>query len=68
MVAQNTVRTYGINHAFRFVEGIWLLRKSRKINIFSRKIHILQYTRAKYSELPSNISDSHRFTSVQSGR
>ena len=31
MVAQNMVRTYGVNQVFRFVEGIWLDRKSRQI-------------------------------------
>ena len=30
MVAQNTVRTYGVNQVFPFVKGIWLHRKSRQ--------------------------------------
>ena len=32
-----TMRTYGVNQAFRFVEGIWLDRKSRQIRFFSEK-------------------------------
>ena len=31
MVAHFPMRTYGVNQAFRFVEGIWLHRKSRQI-------------------------------------
>ena len=31
MVAQLTMRTHGVNQAFRFVEGIWLHRKSHQI-------------------------------------
>ena len=32
------MRTYGVNQEFRFVEGIWLGRKSRQIQFFfSRK-------------------------------
>ena len=53
MVAQNTVRTYGANQVFRFVEGIRLLR----IRFFPRKSHILLHVCATYSELPSNISE-----------
>ena len=53
MVAQNTVRTYGVIQAFRFVEGIWLHRKSRKILFFFRKRPILLHTCAACSELPS---------------
>ena len=34
MVAHFTVRTYWVNQAFRFVEGIWLHRKSRQIRFF----------------------------------
>ena len=30
-VAHFTIRTYGVNQAIRFVEGIWLYRKSRQI-------------------------------------
>ena len=33
MVAHNTVRIYKVNQVFRFVEGIWLHRQSRKIPI-----------------------------------
>ena len=45
MEAQNTVRTYGIKQVFRFVEGIWLHRKSRQIRFF-RKRQILLHMRA----------------------
>ena len=37
MVAHLTMRTHGVNQAFRFVEGIWLHRKSRQIRFFSEK-------------------------------
>ena len=37
MVAQITLRTYGIYQILRFVEGIWLHRKSRQIQIFFGK-------------------------------
>ena len=40
MVAQNTVRIYEVNQAFRFVEGIWLQRKSCQIrNFLSEKTY-----------------------------
>ena len=55
MVAQNTVRTYGINQIFRFVEGIWLHRKTRQTRRKFQEKTILHYTCATYSELPSNI-------------
>ena len=34
MVAHFTMRIYGVNQVFRFVEGIWLLRNSRQIQFF----------------------------------
>ena len=38
MIAHLTMRTHGVNQAFRFVEGIWLHRKSLQILlIFSEK-------------------------------
>ena len=37
MVAQNTLRPYGIKQEFRFVEGIWLHRMSRRIRIYFGK-------------------------------
>ena len=38
MVAQFAMRTYGVNQAFRLVEGIWLHRKGRQVrNIFLGK-------------------------------
>ena len=45
MVSQNTVHTYGVNQAFRFVEGISLHRKSRQIQFFSEKIYFTSYVR-----------------------
>ena len=33
-VANFTMRTHGVNQAFRFVGGFWLHRKSRQIHIF----------------------------------
>ena len=55
MVAQNTVRTYGVNQVFRFVKGIWLHRKSCQIR-FIWKRPILLHTCATSSEVPSYIS------------
>ena len=52
MVAHLTMRTYGGNQAFRFVEGIWLHRKSRQIRNFFRKRPILLHTCTTCSELP----------------
>ena len=46
MVDHFTMRTHGVNQAFRFGEGIWLHRKSRQIRFFLRK---------KKNEQPSNI-------------
>ena len=38
MVAYFAMRTHGVNQAFRFVEGIWLHRKSHQIRfLFSEK-------------------------------
>ena len=37
MVAKITMRTYGVTQGFRFVEGIWLNRKSHQIRFFSEK-------------------------------
>ena len=37
MVAHFTMRTNGVNQAFRFVEGIWLHWKSHKLRLFFRK-------------------------------
>ena len=34
MVSQNMLSIYGINQLFRFVEDIWLQRKSRQIGFF----------------------------------
>ena len=56
MAAHYTMRTYGVNQAFRFVEGIWLHRKSRQtIFIFGydlfyiiRAQHVLSYPSYMY--------------------
>ena len=56
MVAQNAVRTYGLNPVFRFVEGIWLYRKSRQIRIFFGNRPILLHTCATCSELQYHTS------------
>ena len=53
MVAHFTMRIYGVNQVFRFVEGIRLHRKSR---IFFSERPILIYTCATCSELPFYIS------------
>ena len=37
MVAHFTMRTHGVNQAFRFVEGIRLHRKSHQIRFFLEK-------------------------------
>ena len=37
MVAQNTVRTYGINQAFRFVEGFSLHLKRSQTHFFMKR-------------------------------
>ena len=34
MVAQNTVRIYGVNQVFRFVEGVWFHQKNLQIQFF----------------------------------
>ena len=51
MVAHINMRTHGVNQAFRFVEGIWLHRKSRQIRFsvgkdlfyFISAQHVLNY-------------------------
>ena len=53
MVVQNTVRTYGVNKVFQFVEGTWLHRKSRQIRKCFRKRPILLHARTTCCELPS---------------
>ena len=56
MVAQNTVRTYyGVNKVFRFVEGMWIHRKSRHIRIIFSEKTFLHHTSATCSEPPSDI-------------
>ena len=42
----------GVNHELRFVEGIWLHRRSHQIRFFFRKLPILHDTSVTCSELP----------------
>ena len=51
MVTHFTMRTYGVNQAFQFVNGIWIHRNSRQIR-FLLKRPVLLYIRATSSELP----------------
>ena len=37
MVTHFTMRTYGVNQAFQFVNGIWIHRNSRQIRFLSGK-------------------------------
>ena len=57
MVAHYTMRTYGVNQYFRFVEGIWLHRKSHQPDFFPRKMtYLTPYMRNKFW-VPSCISN-----------
>ena len=54
MVAHFIMRTHGVDQAFRFVEGIWLHRKSHQIRFFlSEKdlVHIIRGQRAMSNHL-----------------
>ena len=42
MVAHFTLRTHGVNQAFRFVEGIWLHRKSHQIVSEKDRVYIIR--------------------------
>ena len=55
MVAHLTLRTHGVNQAFRFVEGIWLHRKIRQIGYFYPKRPIFLHACATLNEQPSNL-------------
>ena len=55
MVTHFTMRTHGVNQAFRFVEGIWLHRKSRQIRFFSGKCPCFHDTCATWNEQPFYI-------------
>ena len=44
MIAHLTMRTHGVNQAFRFVEGIWLHRKSHQIRFLFGKRPCLHHT------------------------
>ena len=58
MVAQNTVRTYGVNHFkfFDMLKAFGLIERFVKSDFFSRKRPILLHTCVTCSELPSYIS------------
>ena len=47
MVAHFTMRTHGVKQAFRFVEGIWLHRKSHQIRYFSSEKDCFYIIRAQ---------------------
>ena len=53
MIPHFTMRTYGVNQKFRFVEGIWSHRKGHQIRTFSGKKTCLHHTCATCAELPS---------------
>ena len=56
MVAHFTMRTHGVYQAFRFVDGIWLHRKSHQVRfIFFGKRPCLHHTCTTWNEQPSNI-------------
>ena len=56
MVVHFTMRTYGVNQAFRFVEDNWSYQQSRQTRFFFLGILIFHHTCASCSELPSYIS------------
>ena len=56
MVAQNTVRTYGINQVFRFIEGIWFHQNGRQIRIFSEKTYFTSCTMVQYKNLTHHLA------------
>ena len=47
MVANLTMRTHGVNQAFRFVEGIWLHRMSHQIGYFLPEKKTFSFMRAQ---------------------
>ena len=47
MVAYFTMRTHGVNQAFRFVQGTWLHRKSRQIRFFFSEKDLVFIIRAQ---------------------
>ena len=55
MVAHFTMRTHGVNQAFRFVEGIWLHRKSHQIRFFSENDLVYIIRAQELNEQPSSI-------------
>ena len=56
MVFYFTMRTHGVNQAFRFVQGMWLHRKSHQPRFFfSKKRPCLHHTCATWNEQPCYI-------------
>ena len=55
MVAHFTMRTHGVNQAFRFVKGILLYQKSRQIRFFFGKRPCFHLSCATWNEQPSNM-------------
>ena len=51
MVAQNTVRTNGVNQIFRFIEGIRLHQSSRQIRFFSENAYFTSYVQTPRVEV-----------------
>ena len=49
------MRTHGVNQTFRFVEGIWLHRKSHQIGYFYPQGPIFLHACATWNEQPSNL-------------
>ena len=47
MVSLFTMRTQGVNQAFRFIEGIWLHQKSCQIRFFFSKKDLVYIIRAQ---------------------
>ena len=47
MVAHLTMLTHEVNQAFRFVEGIWLHRKSHQIRFFFSEKDLVYIIRAQ---------------------
>ena len=56
MVAQFTLRKYGVNQTFRFIEGIRLYRSVVTTDFFLGKVLCVDHTSATCSDLPSYIS------------
>ena len=56
MVAHFSMRTHGLHQALRFVEGIWLHRKSRQLRFHFSEKDLVFFIRATLNEQPSYIT------------